>query len=333
MAQAMQLVFFLYLLASVEATDVFRLVNSSVQLDVQKQAPKDVSVKWTFNTNRTIVRNIGTLSRNYKDKAGFNTKTFSLTLKNLQKNDSGIYAADAENDDMTTNVAKYQLCVLDPVKKPVLNVSHQESNGTCNVTFICKTQNFSVTSNCYSDQCDNKTEKVSGNFLLSLYIRNDFIICNHSNPVSWETATMEMEHVRQLCLSKGDKEPPAGPPLNNPVILLISVVTLTVGLGFISIIIYFLYKKYSRTTESDTRVYKEVKEGNELQTIEESEKLETAGTVYCNVRKPSETYDESTVRTANPGNKNQGAENIYKSLEFTTPQDIYYTVNKNDKIL
>ncbi|KAI5092842.1 SLAM family member 9-like isoform X2 [Silurus meridionalis] len=279
MAQAMQLVFFLYLLASVEANDVFRLVNSSVQLDVQKEANKDVSVKWTFNTNRTIVRNIGTLSKNYKDKAEFNTKTFSLTLKNLQKSDSGLYAADAENDDITTNVAKYQLYVLDPVKKPVLNVSPQESNGTCNVTFICKTQYFSVTSNCYSDQCDNKTEKESGNFLLLLYIRNDFIVCNHSNPASWENATMEMKHVRQLCLSK---------------------VTLTVGLGVISIIIYFLYKKYSRTT---------------------------AGTAdYSNGRTPANGMRAVVL-------KNQGAENIYKSLEFTTPQDIYYTVNKNDQIL
>ncbi|XP_046732046.1 natural killer cell receptor 2B4-like isoform X2 [Silurus meridionalis] len=289
MAQTMQLVFFLYLLASVKATDVFRMVNSSVQLDVQKEVPDDSYVGWTFNTNKNIVWNRGTLTKNYKDRAEFNEKTFRLTLKNLQKSDSGLYAADAENEDSTTKVAKYQLCVLDPVEKPVLNVSHQQSNVTCNVTFICKTQYFSVTSNCYSDQCNNKTEKESGNFLLLLNIRNDLIVCNHSNPVSWENATMEMKHVKQLCLSKEDKEPPAGPPLNNTVILLISVVTLTVGLGVISIIIYFLYKKYNRTTESDTRVYEEV--------------------------------------------KNQGAENIYKSLEFTTPQDIYYTVNKNDKIL
>ncbi|KAI5092444.1 SLAM family member 9-like isoform X2, partial [Silurus meridionalis] len=191
-----------FIFACLTATDVFKLVNSSVQLDIQKEAPKDVSVKWTFNINRTIVRNIGTLSKNYKDKAEFNTKTFSLTLKNLQKNDSGIYAADAENDDITTNVAKYQLCVLDPVEKPVLIVSHQQINGTCNATFICKAQYFSVISNCYNDQCDNKTEKESGNFLLSVYSRNGSIVCNHSNPVSWETATVEIKHVIQLCLSK-----------------------------------------------------------------------------------------------------------------------------------
>ncbi|KAI5092843.1 SLAM family member 9-like isoform X2 [Silurus meridionalis] len=287
MAQTMQLVFFLYLLASVKATDVFRMVNSSVQLDVQKEVPDDSYVGWTFNTNKNIVWNRGTLTKNYKDRAEFNEKTFRLTLKNLQKNDSGLYAADAENEDSTTKVAKYQLCVLDPVEKPVLNVSHQQSNVTCNVTFICKTQYFSVTSNCYSDQCNNKTEKESGNFLLLLNIRNDLIVCNHSNPVSWENATMEMKHVKQLCPSK---------------------VTLTVGLGVISIIIYFLYKKYNRTTESDTRVYEEVKEGNELQTSEKSEKLETAGTVDCNVRKPTETYDESTVSTSNPGNKGVGVE-------------------------
>ncbi|KAF7692569.1 hypothetical protein HF521_010179 [Silurus meridionalis] len=165
---------------------------------------------------------------------------------------------------------------------------------------------------------------------------------------------MEMKHVKQLCLSKEDKEPPAGPPLNNTVILLISVVTLTVGLGFISIIIYFLYKKYSRTTEPDNTVYEAVQGGNKTETIEMSEKHENPGTVYCTVGMPANacSSDESTVSTELPGNKaadqrgvkhnhsspddtpntNQGAGNNYESVEMTTPQTIYATVNKNGKM-
>ncbi|KAI5092841.1 SLAM family member 9-like isoform X1, partial [Silurus meridionalis] len=191
-----------FIFALPTATDVFKQVNSSVQLDVQKEIPNDSSMKWTFNTSNFIVRNSKISPRYHKDRVEFNGTTFSLTLNNLQKNDSGIYTAEAENYEKRIDVAKYQLYVLDPVEKPVLIVSYQQSNVTCIVTFICKTQYFSATSNCYSDQCDDKTEKVSGNFLLSLYIRNDFIVCNHSNPVSWENATMEMKHVRQLCISK-----------------------------------------------------------------------------------------------------------------------------------
>ncbi|KAI5615301.1 SLAM family member 9-like isoform X2, partial [Silurus asotus] len=172
---------------------VFKLVNSSVQLDVQREIPNDTSIKWMYNKSNFIVWNSKPSPKYHKDRVEFNGTTFSLTLNNLQKNDSGSYTAEAENYERRIDVAKYQLFVLDPVKKPVLNVSHQQSNSTCNVTFICKTQYFSVTSNCYSDQCDNKTEKESGNFLLSLYIRNDLIICNHSNPASWENATVEMK--------------------------------------------------------------------------------------------------------------------------------------------
>lgn len=41
----------------------------------------------------------------------FNEETFSLTLKNLQKSDSGIYEAKAV-DEQTEIVATYQLNVL-----------------------------------------------------------------------------------------------------------------------------------------------------------------------------------------------------------------------------
>ncbi|MCJ8745042.1 hypothetical protein PDJAM_G00125890, partial [Pangasius djambal] len=95
------------------------------------------------------------------------------------------------------------LYVLDPVEKPVLYVSPQRSNDACNVTLTCGAQKLSITSHCYNDNCDNKEEKTAGDVFLSLYVSNSFIICNHSNPVSWKNTTMEMEEVKQLCLPEG----------------------------------------------------------------------------------------------------------------------------------
>ncbi|XP_060727278.1 SLAM family member 9-like isoform X2 [Tachysurus vachellii] len=209
MATAIQLVFFLYILVPFTVCDdVFKLVNSSVQLDIQEHFDKSLSIFfWTFK-NKDIyivlyIRNSQPIvPEEYKERVEFNEETYSLTLKNLQKNDSGIYEAEALGDGIT--VATYQLKVLDPVEKPVLTASLQ-SNDFCNVTLTCEAQNLSVTSHCYNDNCDMMEKKTSGDTFpfLSLYVSNNFIICNHSNPVSWKNTTIEIKHVKHLCPPEG----------------------------------------------------------------------------------------------------------------------------------
>lgn len=95
------------------------------------------------------------------------------------------------------------VCIPDPVEKPALNVSSQQSNGTCNVTLTCKVQELSITSHCYKDNWDKIEEKTLGNSFLSVYISNSFIICNHSNPASWKNDTLKIEKLKEFCLSKG----------------------------------------------------------------------------------------------------------------------------------
>ncbi|XP_053343009.1 uncharacterized protein LOC128513302 [Clarias gariepinus] len=207
MAVVMQLVSFLSILISITVCDdVFKLVNSSVQLEVKKKVDSPKLLIWSFGKmadSDYIVKYIPSLpSEVYrsKDKVEFNEETHSLTLKNLQKNDSGLYHAVAA-DKMTEIVAAYQLYVLDPVGKPVLNVSHQQHPETCNVTLTCGAQNLSITSYCYNDNCNMKEEITAEGVSLSFSFdfSNSIIVCNHSNPVSWETTTMEMKHVKQLC--------------------------------------------------------------------------------------------------------------------------------------
>ncbi|KAB5535693.1 hypothetical protein PHYPO_G00120950 [Pangasianodon hypophthalmus] len=102
MAAAKQLVFFLYILMLVSiavCVDVFKLVNSSVQLDIQKNFDKSLELIWKFNGSKNIVKYDGKPpSRrfgSYNDRVEFNEETQNLTLKNLQKNDSGLYKAEA----------------------------------------------------------------------------------------------------------------------------------------------------------------------------------------------------------------------------------------------
>ncbi|XP_060761309.1 SLAM family member 9-like isoform X3 [Neoarius graeffei] len=208
MAVMMQLVSFLSLFVSITVSDgIFKLVNSSVQLDVQTKDYEFTDFTWSFNKSKNIVKcykNSPSIAfTDYKNRVEVNEKTQSLTLKNLQKTDSGLYEAVASGEQNRI-VAEYQLTVLDPVEKPVHNVSPQQSNGICNVTLSCEAQKLSVTAHCYSDRCDMKVKEkaVDGFHSLSLYVSNSFIICNHSNPVSWKNTTMEM-NVKQFCPSNG----------------------------------------------------------------------------------------------------------------------------------
>ncbi|KAK2868479.1 hypothetical protein Q7C36_000350 [Tachysurus vachellii] len=130
MAMAMQPVFFLYMLVPITVCDdVFKLVNSSVQLDIQKKNETvSEDIDWTFIPKTLIARYNGNppsrVYGSYKERVEFNEETYSLTLKNLQKSDSGIYEAEVAGETKDV-VAKYQLHVLDPVEKPVLTASLQ----------------------------------------------------------------------------------------------------------------------------------------------------------------------------------------------------------------
>ncbi|KAK3534513.1 hypothetical protein QTP86_016589 [Hemibagrus guttatus] len=185
--------------------DVFKLVNSSVQLDTQKKFTKSESydITWTFNRTNNIVKFTPSRApRVYKDRVEFNEKTYSLTLKNLQKSDSGLYEAEV-SDDIKDIVAKYQLHVLDPVENPGLNASLQ-SNDTCNVTLICKAQNLLVTSHCYNNNCNggNKAQSIemSENHATATTVyctvRMPDQACNVStaNPGSKVTDPSEVDH-------------------------------------------------------------------------------------------------------------------------------------------
>ncbi|XP_058274423.1 SLAM family member 9-like isoform X2 [Hemibagrus wyckioides] len=360
MATAVQLVFVLYMLVPITVCDdVFKLVNSSVQLETQKGYTKSegFDITWTFNKKNNIVKFNGnppsTVFKSYRDRVEFNEETCSLTLKNLQKSDSGPYDAEVSGETKDS-VAMYQLHVLDPVEKPVLTPSLQ-SNDTCNVTLTCEVQKLSVTCQCYNNNCDMMEKKTSGDtFLsLSLYVSNNFIICNHSNPVSWNNTTMEMKHVKQLCLNKGDKTG-SGENMTDthPDSLIIIITPIIIILLLVIFIIWFLKKG---TTNVVNTIYEEVepknKGGNKAQSIEMSENHTTAATVYCTVGMPAQACinDESTVSTANPGSKdmdprevqhnnnkygethqNQGAERNYESVDVL-PETIYSTVNKAGK--
>lgn len=88
--------------------------GSSVQLDIQidKLLPFDTLV-WMNHESENIVtfskKTVETEINNYR--VVFNQSTFSLTLKNTQKTDSGLYTAEIFGSK-NINVAKYRVFVI-----------------------------------------------------------------------------------------------------------------------------------------------------------------------------------------------------------------------------
>ncbi|KAI4883410.1 hypothetical protein NFI96_001891 [Prochilodus magdalenae] len=98
------------------SSDVFGQVERSVQLDIPGPVPEFEDLYWLFNGTKIIVtydkkHKHVTLTPSYKHRVEFNEGTYSLTLKNLQKTDSGLYEARASGD-VDTVVAEYRLSVL-----------------------------------------------------------------------------------------------------------------------------------------------------------------------------------------------------------------------------
>ncbi|KAI4891541.1 hypothetical protein NFI96_029342, partial [Prochilodus magdalenae] len=190
---------------STGSSDVVRSVGDSVQLDIQRPVLEFEELSWIFNRTNNVVKyymdsNKAKHYPGYKDRVEFRNRTYSLTLKNLQKTDSGLYVARAVGAQVTV-VAVYSLSVLDPVEAPVLTL--QLISDTCNITLTCRGHDLSISSRCYNETCEEKEVTSPGGVALSLSVRGSSIICNHSNPFSWKEDVLEMGKLKQLCADGG----------------------------------------------------------------------------------------------------------------------------------
>ncbi|XP_051990922.1 CD48 antigen-like [Xyrauchen texanus] len=199
MALRWMLVFVLLLDSTVSCSEntLFVQTGGSVTLYIQThELPEFDELVWKNEKSENIFKYISAtktarLHPFYTNRTDFNNETFSLTLKNMQKTDSGVYTASTSGD-LTKDVAKHRVSVMDPVEAPVL------SENIC--SFTCKGHNFTISST-YNNSCFQEEVRSSGNYTLSLYCSGDFIICNHSNPVSWRNDTKE---VNESCIVNKD---------------------------------------------------------------------------------------------------------------------------------
>uniref|UniRef100_A0A671LAT2 SLAM family member 7-like n=1 Tax=Sinocyclocheilus anshuiensis TaxID=1608454 RepID=A0A671LAT2_9TELE len=231
---------------------VFVQTGDSVQLDIQTQErPEFDFLSWSNDKSEIIVRYTSETNRvklhsSYKDRVDFNNKTFSLTLKNMQKTDSGLYTAKTTGD--SENIVTYRVSVIDAVEAPVLTMnSNGSSSDSCTVNFTCRAHELMIDSSYQNNSCSPEEVTSQINTLI-LNCNQKSIICNHSNPVSWKEDRII---ITQLCddnKKNNSKNVQTDSSLLVPVVASVAVIILIIIC--LSVFLYCRCKKGSRNAES-----------------------------------------------------------------------------------
>ncbi|XP_043117797.1 CD48 antigen-like isoform X2 [Puntigrus tetrazona] len=218
---------------------VFVRMGSSVEMDIQiQELPEFDDLSWRNEKSEIIVKYTNETKRvklhpSYKDRVDFNDKTFSLTLKNMQKTDSGLYIARVSGIT-ETDIVTYRVSVIDAVEAPVLTVNSKVSiNDSCSVNFTCSAQEFMINSTYQNNRCSPEEVTSQINTLI-LNCSEESITCNHSNPVSWKEVRMS---IKELCINNENdsSQVQIGSPFLWPVVGSVAVFVLICFLAFLYI--------------------------------------------------------------------------------------------------
>ncbi|XP_065132846.1 CD48 antigen-like isoform X2 [Paramisgurnus dabryanus] len=220
---------------------VFVKTGASVQLNIQRDKLPDEfeEIFWQNEKSDTIVKYYNKFKDvkyfdDYKDRVDFNTESFSLTLKNMKKTDSGVYTAKITGKS-NRDVAEHRVSVIDAVKTPELTViSYWSSSDSCTVNFTCRAHDLTLNSTYNNDNCSPEEVTSHEKFTIILICSNEAIICNHSNPVSSETERID---IKQLC--KGNERHNRFPPSQTYSVFSVLMVVVVAGvIVFCGLVLY-----------------------------------------------------------------------------------------------
>ncbi|XP_041941336.1 SLAM family member 6-like [Alosa sapidissima] len=247
---------------------VFALEGNSVTLTMKENYHLDVDeAHWILNRTCNVVKyypDSEHISRqlvvleSYKGRVEFDNTTFSLELKNLQKNDSGHYQGQIklnDTDDINDNVVEYWLSIVEQVSAPNLTVEPGLSSGDlCNMTVTCTAGDLSLTSSCNSSTCTQEELTMSSS--LAIGIRDGDIICNHSNQLNWSHATVRLCQNTQQSFITG--------PLEWKLIIIAG--GLALGGLFICGVLYFRMHVTNKAGSLSSHIYQSVENLEKNQT-------------------------------------------------------------------
>ncbi|XP_026135612.1 CD48 antigen-like isoform X1 [Carassius auratus] len=318
--------------------------GSSVQLDIQpdKLLPFNTLV-WMNHESENIVTFIKkTIETEIINGAVFNESTFSLTLKNIQKTDSGLYTAKIFGSN-NINVAKYRVSVIDPVDSPVLNWNIiMITVNSCIMNVSCSGHDRTIREIYHSNNCTHKENISSEIQTLTLYCKEDIVVCNYSNPVSWKNDTIQIKH---LCkFYQNENQQTTGDnnsyfPLHWLIVIVISASLLIL---VATTLIYSSYKKNDKgVPQNDSTIYAQVQPKSKVQRpLEMLEKSANPQTVYGFTQEHRHPHNTSQTMSSSEipveTQKNNHPRTTYStigppktSLYTETDQTVYSVVCKS----
>ncbi|XP_050960905.1 natural killer cell receptor 2B4-like isoform X2 [Labeo rohita] len=324
------LMFFMTVLISSTASGsedhVFIQTGGTVKLDIKiKTLPEFYILVWMINKSENIVRfesQSGDIKdySSYKNRVEFNTETFSLTLRNMQKTDSGFYMAKTKGEQEIF-VAEHNVSVIDPVDSPILKQNFTMiSVKACVVNVSCSGRDHTINDRYHSNNCTQEEVTSFGIDTLTLYCIENVVVCNYSNPVSWKNETIE---INQLCTphEKNPKDKNSYFPL---LWLLVIAGVLLLVFTAVSVIFCSSKKHKKDTQQNDNTVYAQVQPRNEVQRpLEMLEKSANPQTVYGFTGEHKQTHN---TRQKMPSPRMQG-----QAQTENRPNTTYSTIGQHQK--
>ncbi|XP_030219576.1 uncharacterized protein LOC115548848 isoform X1 [Gadus morhua] len=281
---------------------VFLLKGNDLFMELQTQKPAG-QLTWQFKKIRILRHNPkGDTQNFYGTRAEFSTNNYSLQIKNVGLNDSGLYEALDISGQKDEVIAGYHVTVQEQVSPVLLNVSSvSPSPESCNVTVTCSTQSsslnstFTCTPRTCSEDGGDPEEVVTSDARLNLYLSNGLIgICNHSNKVSWSNDTME---IKPLCFKDGMNA------ISSPRVPLIIISSCLVGIIMAMCTLGICYCKWTKNNHpTDNR------ETHSPGSEDQSPNCDQSPTVYSMLGPSSLPLEPIPPQTASP-------ESIYAQVD------------------
>ncbi|XP_066579198.1 SLAM family member 9 isoform X2 [Amia ocellicauda] len=190
----------------IPAIELYGLKGDSIGLEVQGHEQLQFkSISWKFNKVNIVEYNTKyddvDYEDTYKPRVEFSKENKSLTIRNLEETDHGLYTAVmVNNDKVDVTVAKYSLLIQEKIDTPVMVVdSNFSSSKTCNILITCSVKGkLSSTFICNDSLCREETRNKSAAVVINVSAVDSFFMCNASNHVSWTHSSLGKE---KLCPS------------------------------------------------------------------------------------------------------------------------------------
>ncbi|XP_048041441.1 uncharacterized protein si:ch1073-220m6.1 [Megalobrama amblycephala] len=249
--------------------NLYGLNGKSIHLSISLK--NQSKVVWRRFNRKELLANSDGVPPDYEKRMKLNLSDWSLTIHNLEVNDSGLYEA-LTNWERDT-VAAFALTVENTVSEPVIEVIPHDVNssaGVCRATVNCSVDGSWATYDCDLSRCEKKTNS-SINITVTVLDSRGFQ-CHANNNVS-------KNHSRAVSIMCREKQQSDLPPPPHLISWIAVTVGTSVALGlFIGLIVVIVKKRES------SKVYPQSSHavtGRSINTV-----IEQHETIYSTVQKP-----------------------------------------------